>query len=146
MVAQNNGVCLVTPKGNDLLNSLFTHLGGCVECKTEVDMNAMMVTTGLMGPIYGLMRSNIDWLVQQNIPPEDASFFVTRQFLNIVQDAERLGKDPTRVQTLIDEQTPGGLNEQARKNLEKLGFYKDLSKAMDAMYLRIRGESDGSIE
>ena len=50
--------------------------------------------------------------VKQGISPEDASYFVGRSYLSIVQDGERGCRDPRRFDALIDEQTPGGLNEQ----------------------------------
>ena len=37
-------------------------LGGCVECPNDDIMNAMMIPACLMGPMYGIMRNNRDWL------------------------------------------------------------------------------------
>ena len=37
-------------------------LGGCVECANADIMNAMMVPSCLMGPMYGIMRNNREWL------------------------------------------------------------------------------------
>ena len=37
-------------------------LGGCVVCPDDGTMHAMMVTTAMMGPMYGVMRRNRDWL------------------------------------------------------------------------------------
>ena len=50
--------------------------------------------------------------MKQGISPEDASYFVGRSYLSMVQDSERGCRDPRRFDELIDEQTPGGLNEQ----------------------------------
>ena len=50
--------------------------------------------------------------VKQGVSPEDASYFIGRTYLSIVQDAERNSRDPARFDKLIQEQTPGGLNEQ----------------------------------
>jgi hypothetical protein len=50
--------------------------------------------------------------VNQGVLPEDASYFLGRTYLSIVQGAERNSKDPNRFDELIEEQTPGGLNEQ----------------------------------
>mmetsp|Transcript_8455 Transcript_8455/g.15460 ORF Transcript_8455/g.15460 Transcript_8455/m.15460 type:complete len:332 (-) Transcript_8455:739-1734(-) len=111
-VAELEGTCLLVPKGNKQLKSLFESLGGCVECESEKIMNALMIPGCLMGPMYGILKNNRDWLVQQGVPAEDASFFVGRQYLGIIRDAERNCLDPQHFDQLIAEQTPGGLNEQ----------------------------------
>lgn len=53
-----------------------------------------------------------DHKVKQGVSPEDASYFLGRTYLSIVQDAERNCREPNRFDELIEEQTPGGLNEQ----------------------------------
>ena len=50
--------------------------------------------------------------MKHGVSPEDASFFVGRSYLSMVQDAERDCHDPKRFDALVEEQTPGGLNEQ----------------------------------
>ena len=51
-------------------------------------------------------------IVKHGVSPEDASYFVGRSYLSMVQDAERNCRDSKRFDDLIEEQTPGGLNEQ----------------------------------
>ena len=59
-----------------------------IECKNERLLQTMMVITGLMGPMYGILKTNADWLVEQGVPTEDASYLVhlpsvdVRQLLN----------------------------------------------------------------
>lgn len=142
-VARHQGTCLVAPGGNAFLKTLFNTLGGCVECESERLMRTMMVTTGLMGPMYGILKTNRDWLIAQGVPPEDASYFVGRTYMSIIQDAEYNCRDPCRFDDLIEEQTPGGLNEQALKNLESRGLSDAYRAAMDAMLSRLEGSSDG---
>jgi pyrroline-5-carboxylate reductase len=56
--------------------------------------------------------------VNQGVSPIDASFFVGRSYLSMVQDAEvDCHTNPRRFDDLIEEQTPGGLNEQVRHSL-----------------------------
>ncbi|KAL3778581.1 hypothetical protein ACHAW5_007036 [Stephanodiscus triporus] len=126
----------------NIVKSILNALGGYVECRDDSVMDAMMVTTCMMGPMYGVMRNNRDWLVS----PEDASYFVGRSYLSMVQDAERdCDVNPRRFDDLIDEQTPGGLNEQALGNLHRQGVFNSYDRAMDAVLSRLRGESDGSL-
>eukprot|EP00956_Cyclotella_meneghiniana_P044448 scaffold318987_cov83-Cyclotella_meneghiniana.AAC.2 len=124
---------------------MLNALGGCVECANDDMMNTMMVPSCLMGPMYGIMRNNRDWLVKQGVSPEDASYFLGKTYLSIVQDAERGGKDPTRFDELIKEQTPGGINEQSLGNLEQQGVFDAYNNAMDAIKSRLEGKTDGSL-
>jgi len=65
-----------------------------------------------MGPLYGIMKKNRDWLVNHGVPAKDASYFLGKQYLAMIRDAERNCEDPNHIEDLIGEQTPGGLNEQ----------------------------------
>jgi len=142
-----------------LLVDLFGAMGGVVALDTEADLEACMVTTCTMGPLYGTMKNQRDWLLKQtgSLSKEDATFLVIRQFVGAVLDADRAtvqrsspSSPPleTRLEDLIEEQTPGGLNEQALGNYgDILGGFADLQEpVMDAILSRIRGETDGSIE
>jgi len=108
-------------------------------------MEAMMVTTCMMGPIYGLMKQNRDFLVGQGVPAGDASFVVGRQYYSMVKDALVNCEDPDRFNDMIKEQTPGGLNEQTLRNLDQDGFLESYEKAMGAVLTRIQGKTDGSM-
>lgn len=99
------------PLSSSLL-PLFKSIGGYIECETEEIMRAMMVPTCLMGPLYGVMKRNQDWLVEQGVPAKDASYFLGKQYFAMIRDAERNCGDPKHIDDLIEEQTPGGLNEQ----------------------------------
>jgi hypothetical protein len=65
-IANREGCALLTPPANehDYLKPMLDALGGCVECANSDIMNAMMVPSCLMGPMYGIMRNNRDWLGQ----------------------------------------------------------------------------------
>ena len=151
-VATCEATCLLVPKvpGNSdgkRLRDLFDALGGCVECKDEDIMNKMMVTTSMMGPIYGIMRNNREWLEKQGVPAEDASYFVARQYMSMVKDAQVDSREnPKRFDDLIEEQTPGGLNEQALRNLRLQGVFDMHDNAMDAVLDRLEGRTDGSLD
>jgi pyrroline-5-carboxylate reductase len=127
-VAKNEGCGLIVPKSNDqdhvnnpnirTLLQMIELLGGYVECETEEIMNVMITPTCLMGPMYGILCQNRDWLVKKGVPLQDATYFVGRQYWSMMQDAERGCHDePNRFDDLVEEQTPGGLNEQVRRQI-----------------------------
>eukprot|EP00957_Ditylum_brightwellii_P035027 2655589-Ditylum_brightwellii.AAC.1 len=111
-------------------------------------MSAMMVPSALMGSMYGMLKQSRDWLVNNGngISKKDASFLVGRFFWGMMQDAERKCNEENAYEDLIEEQTPGGLNEQALNNWRDLGALESLDKVQDALFDRIRGKSDGSLE
>lgn len=73
-------------------------------------------------PTYNAITRHLSTEVKQGVSPEDASYFLGKTYLSIVQDAERGGKDPTRFDELIKEQTPGGINEQVSNFTTHLNF------------------------
>lgn len=146
-VARHQGVCLLcSPVKNLALENLFEAVGGVLAVKTEEELNACMMTTCVMGPIYGIMRSSRDWLIKHtDISESQASYLIAKQYQGAVQDAVVDCENPSRFDDLIAEQTRGGLNEQALRNLESLGGLKAYGTTMDAILSRINGESDGYV-
>jgi len=41
---------------------MLNALSGCVECANDDIMNAMMIPGCMMGPMYGVMANNRNWL------------------------------------------------------------------------------------
>lgn len=108
-----------------------------------------MVSTCMMGPIYGIMRANRDFLIEKGVSPKDANNVIGRQYWGMTKDAlvkshvEENAVDSLDV--LIAEQTPGGLNEQALRNLQGAGVLDRYRDVMAAVLERIQGKSDGSM-
>lgn len=156
-IANHEGVALLCC-GNDgteaaanthqFLVDLFNATGGVVALQTEADLEACMVTTCTMGPLYGTMKNQRDWLLQQttSLSKADATTLVVKQFAGAIGDALQNCHEH-RLEDLIEEQTPGGLNEQALKNYGTVrnGFRDLQDPVMDAILSRIRGETDGTI-
>ena len=183
-IARHEGIALLCCGGNDstsnddtgdnkisnkvLLTSIFNSMGGCVALDTEYDLEACMVTTCTMGPLYGTMKKQRDWLLDNTngLTKKDATNLVLKQFQGAILDAtykfnnnnnnmedndtadtEDTDTDIDMLEHLINEQTPGGLNEQALKNYSILGGLHNIQqKVMDLIVNRIRGISNGEIK
>lgn len=78
-------------------------------------------------------------MVSRGIDKKDASFLVGKQYQAIVKDVERQCNDPGRLEALIEEQTPGGINEQALANLDGQGGLDAYTSALDGIANRIDG-------
>ena len=153
-----------------LVTKLLNTMGGCVVVDTEPELEACMVTTCTMGPLYGTMKKQRDWLVENtsSLSKYDATQLVMQQFQGAINDAsykftenknsddtsDNNGNDNSNDDTdedvdifdsLIQEQTPGGLNEQALHNCQQLGVDDLQQQVMDATVNRIRGSSDGNV-
>lgn len=151
-VADLEGTPLLVPRSTSPeLHSMLSTLGGgtCIQCDNEEIMEAMMVSTCMMGPIYGLMRANRDFLIEKGVPPKDANYVVARQYFGMTKDAllrsEVADDCEDSLDKLISEQTPGGLNEQTLKNLEKAGALDTYEQTMEAVLNRIQGKTDGTM-
>jgi pyrroline-5-carboxylate reductase len=145
-IAQHEGACLVYPRQDaksSVLVELFDAIGGCVQSDTNEQMTTLMSSMCVMGPVYGILKTHRDWMIAQGIAKEDASFLVGKQYQAIVNDLERHADEPDRLEELIEEQTPGGINQQALDNLDSLGGLDAYARSLDAIAGRINGTSDG---
>ncbi|OEU11861.1 hypothetical protein FRACYDRAFT_191917 [Fragilariopsis cylindrus CCMP1102] len=164
-IARHEGIALLCCGGNDstsnddtgdkkisnkvLLKSIFNSMGGCVVLDTEYDLEACMVTTCTMGPLYGTMKKQRDWLLDNTngLTKTDATNLVLKQFQDNDSADTEDNTDIDMLEHLINEQTPGGLNEQALKNYSILGGLHNIQqKVMDLIVNRIRGISNGEIK
>lgn len=176
-IAQHEGVCLLHQPRDDTessssptsktshqrLRTLLDAIGGCVECTSAEQMNVLMSGMCVMGPIYGLLQTHIDWLKSKGVSNADANFLVTRQYTAILKDATIEGdvgdtnndietessdsneNSGNRVEQLIQEQTKNGINEQALDNWKRLGSLKSYTNVLDAIVDRLEKKSDGSV-
>jgi len=145
-IANHFGVALYCSSQPPNDNDLDLIPGNVLYCKTEDQLNASMITTCTMGPFYGLLRQQRDWLMHRGgLSQKDASGLVVQQHIAMLQDALKTGGDEKILDDLIEEQTPGGLNEQSLANWQQLGGLDSYSQILDAVLARLKGESDGSI-
>ena len=144
-VAQHEGACLVYPRQDSnlsILPELLQAIGGCVQCDTKEQMTTLMSSMCVMGPVYGILKTHRDWMVSRGIDKKDASYLVGKQYQAIVKDVERQCSEPGRLEELIEEQTPGGINKEALENLDSLGGLDAYASVMDSIANRIDGTSN----
>ena len=115
----------------------FNKLGTTIEIKNERSSMNFWVTSGMMAPFYEHLKVLSNWLVRRGIKRKEAQKYITSLFVALSQDsAVNSGKD---LKYLVkDSQTPGGLNEQAVKQLRKAGFYKNLEISLNSIHKRLK--------
>ena len=161
-VASSSSSPMTSTVAVSVLMDLLGILGHVVTVTSDEQMSTYMVPTGLMGLFYGILRTNRNWILdphstatnedaQNTVEPGNskkiATQLILRYYQNMIQDAIRRMDDENEntdvLEALIQEQTRGGLNEQALANgAPILETYRQIQ---DAMLLRILGQSDGSM-
>jgi pyrroline-5-carboxylate reductase len=143
-IARHQGTSLLyTSTQNSILFNLLTAMGGYVLCSSEDQLSISMISTVFMGPFYGTMRHQRNWLMSRGgWSSSDATRLVLSQYYGMIQDAlQRQMSIDTVLDDLLTEQTPGGLNEQAYSILSSQGVWDAYDVAMDTVVARIQGSS-----
>ena len=115
----------------------FNKLGTVVEIKNEKLSMNFWVTSGMMAPFYEYLKVLSNWLVRRGIKRKEAQRYITSLFVALSQDSSVHSQKDLKY-LVKDSQTPGGLNEQAVKQLRKAGFYKKLEKSLNSIHKRLK--------
>ena len=115
----------------------FNKLGTAVEIKNEKLSMNFWVTSGMMAPFYEYLKVLSNWLVRRGIKRKEAQRYITSLFVALSQDSS-VNSEKDLKYLVKDSQTPGGLNEQAVKQLRKSGFYKKLEKSLNSIHKRLK--------
>eukprot|EP01060_Flectonema_neradi_P013611 TRINITY_DN2034_c3_g1_i1.p1 TRINITY_DN2034_c3_g1~~TRINITY_DN2034_c3_g1_i1.p1 ORF type:complete len:291 (+),score=55.17 TRINITY_DN2034_c3_g1_i1:60-875(+) len=136
-VAHQRGVTSVCPS-NEIAKNLFELLGTVVQIETEDHQRALQAATALMGPFYAQCQALQEWLSTKGLSPDVASQFAGSFYHCISYDSANCSKTSSDAfKTLIAEQTPGGLNEQAIKELTEAGVYDSHKVSLDSILGRL---------
>tara|TARA_B100000989_G_scaffold92957_1_gene67355 strand:+ start:1191 stop:1967 length:777 start_codon:yes stop_codon:yes gene_type:complete len=120
---------------NIKVKKFFNNLGSTIEINNEKLSLNFWTTSAMMAPFYELLFSLSNWLIKKGIKKENAQKYISSLFLALSEDAF---KHKTNLKKLVKEsQTPGGLNEQAVKDLRKAGFYRLLEITSNRIIKRL---------
>jgi len=115
----------------------FDKIGTTVEIKNEKTSKNFWATSGLMAPFYELLKVLTDWLVKRGVKRNEAQKYITSLFAALSIDS--VNNSIKHLKYLVaDSQTPRGLNEQAVKELRRVGFYKSLEKSLNNILKRLK--------
>ena len=119
------------------VRNFFNKLGTSVEIKNENLSLNFWSTSSMMAPFYELLQTLSEWLVKKGINRSDSQKYITSLFIALSEDAKINSNKDLKV-LVKNSQTPKGLNEQAVKELRKLGFYKSLNKTANSVLDRLK--------
>ena len=120
---------------NNKVKKFFDKLGSTVEISNEKLSLNFWTTSAMMAPFYEILYSLSNWLVKRGIKQENAQKYISSLFLALSEDAFNHKKNLKKL--VKESQTPGGLNEQAVKDLRKAGFYRLLEKTSNRIIKRL---------
>jgi len=134
-ISLGKGPVPICPPDKQVRN-FFNKIGTTIEIKSEKFSKNFWVTSGMMAPFYEILKVLSDWLVKKGINRNEAQKYITSLFVALSEDSVINSKK--HLKYLVSEsQTPGGLNEQAVKELKKFGFYKSLGRSLDSILKRL---------
>lgn len=119
------------------VKDFFDKIGTAVEIKNERISKNFWATSSLMAPFYELLKVLTDWLVKRGVKRNEAQKYITSLFASLSIDS--VNNSIKHLKYLVaDSQTPRGLNEQAVKELRRVGFYKSLEKSLNNILKRLK--------
>ena len=118
------------------VKGFFNKIGTTVEIKNERTSKNFWVTSAMMAPFYEILKVLSDWLVKRGIKRNEAQKYITSLFVALSEDSVINSKKHLKY-LVMESQTPGGLNQQAVKELKKSGFYKSLEKSLNGILKRL---------
>jgi len=118
------------------VKSFFNKIGTTVEVRSEKSSKFFWTTSGMMAPFYEMLKVLSDWLVKKGIKRNEAQKYITSLFVALSEDSVINSKKHLKY-LVTESQTPGGLNQQAVKELKKSGFYKSLEKSLNGILKRL---------
>ena len=135
-IALRKGPVPICP-ANKKVKFFFDQLGTAVEVSNEKLFTNFWCMTAMMAPFYENLNTLSKWLSSKGLKKIDAQKYVTSLFFALSEDAVENSKKDLKI-LIKNSQTPGGLNEQALKHLNRSGFYKLLNNAANDVLKRLK--------
>jgi pyrroline-5-carboxylate reductase len=119
---------------------LLEGLGQLIQLENESDLDAFWAVTGFMGSYFGLLDEIAGWLSRQNLPDTQVRPYVASMFNALAVTAMEQAKGGFD-KLIVEHSTPGGLNEQAYRELQAAGWTSLISQALDLIHARVLGKA-----
>jgi pyrroline-5-carboxylate reductase len=134
-ISLGKGPVPICPPDKQVKN-FFDKIGTAVEIRSEQSSKNFWATSGMMAPFYEMLKVLADWLVKRGIKRNEAQKYITSLFVALSEDSVINSKKHLKY-LVAGSQTPGGLNQQAVRELKKSGFYKSLEKSLNSILKRL---------
>jgi pyrroline-5-carboxylate reductase len=119
---------------------LLEGLGQLIQLQNESDLDAFWAATSLMSSYLGLLDEIAGWLSRQNLQDTQVRPYVAAMFEALAVTATERAMDGFD-RLAAEHATPGGLNEQAYRELKAAGWTGLISETLDLIHARILGRA-----
>ena len=119
---------------------LLDGLGSLIRVEDEAHLDLISAVTSLMGTYFGMTEAVDRWLIERGFQLEASRTFVAELFLNLALAAKKRPEDSFS-RLSADYSTPGGLNEQAWRELRAAGWADQVQAALNLILDRIHGRA-----
>lgn len=138
-VAHRMGVLTLYPPVAEVAG-LLNGLGQLIQLEKEEDLEVFWSATGLMGSYFGMLNTVAGWLSSHGLPDTQVRPFVAAMYHALAVTAEGHAVDGFD-KLVTEHSTPGGLNEQAYRELKAAGWTDLISETLDLIHARISGHA-----
>ena len=123
-------------------DNLFRDIGDPIAVTDENELGIIAAVTALIAPYYALMESVCRWGVAAGMDSKASGNYVGSMFQALSVMAREASADCFE-NLSTESASPGGLNEQALKEIRKQEGFDAFTKALDVVLARLRGKSVG---
>lgn len=129
MIEYKKGPIVICPPISEI-SEILTGLGDLIEFEDDSQIQFFSASSAVMSTLFALINEIVDWTHRQGIDYELSARYVTSLVEAIGVKAKHL--DPkSLVEQPVKHETPGGLNESNRVNLENAKWFSQLSDQLD---------------
>jgi pyrroline-5-carboxylate reductase len=120
---------------NDTVFSLFDAIGQVLRVEDETQLHVLWTLTGLISPFYDLLGQWSVWSKAQGADQTLANAFIADMVQALSFSAQQ--QRPIRFEGLSHHAaTPGGMNEQAAREISAAGSHAAYQEALDRLLMR----------
>jgi len=137
--ADRRGAITLYPPSEQIAR-LLAGIGQLLQIDDERELDVLWTSTSLMGAYFGLMDTVARWLTERGVKPDDARSYVGAIFHGLAVSAM---EHPAQSfpQLITEHSTPGGLNEQAYRELVAAGWTERIQEVLTLIHERILGHA-----
>ncbi len=138
-IAERRGPLGLYTKSDEVLR-LFDGLGRVIQVEEEAHLELISAATSLMATYFGMAGEVDGWMSKHGFDSEASRAFVGELFLNLAVVAKERS-DESFERLSRDYSTPGGMNEQAWRELRAVGWPDQVGAALELVLDRIHGRA-----
>lgn len=138
-VARRMGAMTLYPPLPEIA-ALLDGLGHLVQIDREAEVDTFLAATALMGSYFGMLDEVATWMSRRGLAAEEVRPYVAAIFNALGATAETWAQDGFD-RLAVEHATPGGLNEQAHRELKAAGWTDLISETLDLVHDRLGGRA-----